>query len=289
MVAFGGGGWLADAYGWRTAFVIFGAPGLLLALLIRKTVSEPRRGAIDLPTGVAAPGGTHAANAISAVSLTRALRFLVSIPSLRTLVLASGLNAIGMYAVLVWAVPYMTRVHSLSTGAAGARLAIASGLFTALGTLVGGRIADRLALRDMRWLAWLPALTSALVVPFGWGFAFAPNATSASLLLAPASFLAGSYFGPMYSAVQTLAAPQTRALAGASVTIVNTLLGLGIAPPLVGWLNDVGTASYGIEAIRYSLGAIFVAHLGAAALFLRAAPTLRRDLDAKRRFLASNP
>jgi fucose permease len=132
-------------------------------------------------------------------------------------------------------------------------------------------------------------LTSALVVPFGWGFAFAPNATSASLLLAPASFLAGSYFGPMYSAVQTLAAPQTRALAGASVTIVNTLLGLGIAPPLVGWLNDVGTASYGIEAIRYSLGAIFVAHLGAAALFLRAAPTLRRDLDAKRRFLASNP
>ena len=45
MVAFAAGGWLGDTLGWRAAFVIFGAPGLLLALLIRFAVkrAEARR------------------------------------------------------------------------------------------------------------------------------------------------------------------------------------------------------------------------------------------------------
>ena len=37
------GGWLNDAYGWRTAFMAVGLPGLLIALLVRLTVREPPR------------------------------------------------------------------------------------------------------------------------------------------------------------------------------------------------------------------------------------------------------
>ena len=285
MVAFAAGGWLADLYGWRTAFVCFGAPGLVLALLIRTTLREPKRGAFDTRAGAAA-GATDEVG--DSVPFVKAVRFLISVPSIRGFVLASGLNTVGIYAVLVWSVPYMTRVHTLPTGEAGIRLAIASGLFTALGTLTAGPIADRLAMRDMRWLAWLPALTSALALPFGLGFAFASDGAWASGLLAPASFLVGMYFGPVFSAVQTLAAPQTRALAAALITTTNNILGLGVAPPLVGWLNDIGAASYGVEAIRYSLGAILFVHLGAAALLLRASATLIGDLDAKDRFQESH-
>ena len=41
MVGMFGGAVIADAYGWRTAFVVFGLPGVLLSLLIAKTVKEP--------------------------------------------------------------------------------------------------------------------------------------------------------------------------------------------------------------------------------------------------------
>ncbi len=279
MVAFAGGGWLADLYGWRVAFMVFGLPGLMLAALIWLTVSEPVRGAFDRPA--ADGGGATGGDSMATIPFMRAIRFLVTVPAIRSLFFASGFHSIGMYSVLGWGVPYMTRVHDLSTTEAGLRLAVASGLFTALGTLAGGTLADRLTLRDARWITWQPALASLILLPFGIGFAFAPNGTLATVLLAPASFLAGSCFGPMYSAVQSLAAPQTRALAGTSVVVVNTILGLGLAPPLVGWLNDAGAASHGAGAIRYSLAAAMMAHLVSALFMLNASRTLRRDLEAK--------
>ena len=38
------GGWLNEFFGWRMAFLVVGAPGVLLALVVRFTVTEPRRG-----------------------------------------------------------------------------------------------------------------------------------------------------------------------------------------------------------------------------------------------------
>ena len=273
MVAFAGGGWLAESYGWRTAFFVFGVPGILLALAIRTTLPEPRRGAtehVTLPTSEALPLG-------------RSLRFLWALRSFRHLVLAHTFNAAGLYAVMIWAVPYLMRVHAMSNTEAGLRLAIGSALFTALGTFAAGPISDRLGVRDIRWLVWLPAITSAAVAPFAWGFAFAPSAAMATLFLAPASFLAGTYFGPLYSALQNIAPPHMRALAPACATIGNTVLGLGLAPPLLGWLTDIWTPSLGAEAIRYSLSVMLLVHFAAAAHLLRAGRTLREDLNAKER------
>ena len=80
-----------------------------------------------------------------------------------------------------------------------------------------------------------------------------------------------------------------RALAAAGVTVTNTILGLGLAPPLVGWLNDLGAASYGNESIRYSLVLMTVSHLAAACLLLRSSKTLEQNLRARERFMAESP
>src|SRR5207302_5159108 len=37
----------AERSGWRAAFLVLGRPGLLVALIVRLTVREPRRGALD--------------------------------------------------------------------------------------------------------------------------------------------------------------------------------------------------------------------------------------------------
>src|SRR5262245_48935642 len=41
------GGWVNEWLGWRLAFVLAGAPGIALAILVRATVREPRRGASE--------------------------------------------------------------------------------------------------------------------------------------------------------------------------------------------------------------------------------------------------
>ena len=280
LIVFALGGWLADAYGWRVAFMVFGAPGILLALLIRFTIPEPARGAFD-PKPVRS---TSALESGGEIPFATAIRFLFRAPSVRGVLFASGLHAVGIYAVLGWSVPYLTRVHGLSTGEAGARLAIASGLFTAVGTLAGGALADRLARRRIQWLVWQPAIALLLAFPLAAGFAFAPTAQSAMFLLAPASLLAGSCFGPFYCLVQTVVPPQMRALAASLVVTCNTILGLGIAPPIIGWLNDAGAATRGVGAIRYSLAAALTAYLAAVACLWIAGRSLDRDLLARDAF-----
>lgn len=277
ILVFALGGWLADAYGWRVAFMVFGLPGIALALLIRSTVPEPVRGAFD---------GTAAAPArpSSAIPVAAALRFLFGVPAVRAIFFASGLHAVGMYAVLGWSVPYLTRVHGVSTTEAGASLALASGLLTAVGTLAGGTLADRLARRRLHWLVWQPSMALLIALPFAAGFVLAPSAAIAMLMLAPVSILTGSCFGPFYSVVQTLVPPGMRALAAALVVTCNTILGLGLAPPLIGWMNDAGSASFGVEAIRYSLLAALSAHLVAALLLARAGQVLERGLAARDAF-----
>jgi predicted MFS family arabinose efflux permease len=41
------GGWISQHYGWRTAFLIAGLPGVALALLVVLTIGEPARGASE--------------------------------------------------------------------------------------------------------------------------------------------------------------------------------------------------------------------------------------------------
>ncbi|MBK7951390.1 MAG: MFS transporter [Deltaproteobacteria bacterium] len=266
VLVFALGGWLADAYGWRVAFMVFGAPGLLLAALIRFSVPEPARGIHD----------THT------IPFLVGLRFVFTVSSIRSVLFASGLHATAVYAVLGWSVPYLTRVHGISTTEAGARLAVASGLLSALGTLVGGALADRLGQRDRRWLVWQPAIALLLAFPFAVGFLFAHSASAAMWLLAPVSVLTGSCLGPFYSVVQTVVPPRMRALSAALVITSNTILGLGIGPPLVGWLNDVGAARFGAESIRYSLLAAMSMVLVSAGFLGWAGRSLEADLAAPR-------
>ena len=44
LFGFLAGGWLNEFFGWRVAFLVVGAPGILLAILVRFTLAEPIRG-----------------------------------------------------------------------------------------------------------------------------------------------------------------------------------------------------------------------------------------------------
>ena len=47
LIAYLGGGWMSEHWGWRTTFIVVGLPGLLIALLVRFTLVEPPRGGTE--------------------------------------------------------------------------------------------------------------------------------------------------------------------------------------------------------------------------------------------------
>ena len=119
-----------------------GLPGLLFAFVLRYTVREPARTG---PVSAAPPLGP-------------AIRFIWSQGTLRHVCYGTMLIAFANYGFLTWTPAFLIRSHGLSVSAVGTAMALVVGLCGAAGLLLAGWGADRLARRDARWMAWLPAL-----------------------------------------------------------------------------------------------------------------------------------
>jgi predicted MFS family arabinose efflux permease len=262
------GGWLAQSFGWRVAFVAVGLPGLLVALLVRFTIPEPPRGATEGYVDRGDAPGTG-----------ETLRYLLAMPTFRHLAAAAALYSIGAYGLLNWAPTFMLRVHKLGYLEIGTKLGLVIGIGGALGQLAGGLLCDRLARRDRRWLLWLPALLGAGLTPFYAAFVLAEDPDLALLAFVPVNLMNAVFAAPTYTLTQGLASLRMRATAAAILLFVLNLIGMGLGPTLVGVLNDAFQASRGDAGIRLSLLVLLLANLWGALHSLLAARTLTRDLD----------
>ena len=260
------GGLLGDWYGWRNTFFILGTPGLLVALLVWLTVREPPRGRFD--TGPP-PAST---------SLGEALRYLWSLPAYRWLSFAAGLHVFAGYGASIWHPSFLRRIHDMSGAEVGLWLGGIAAVTSAVGNLLWARLADVLGRRDARWYMWLPTIGALAALPFAYAFILIPDRTLALLCLLPSSLLGASYLGATYAMAQALAKPNMRATSAASLLLVINLIGMGMGPTIVGYMNDWLQPRFGIEAVRVSLLIIGGPHVVAASFNLLAARTLRADL-----------
>ena len=58
LIGFVSGGWIQQAFGWRAAFWIVGAPGIVLAIVTRFTLREPPRTALSESSAMRASSAT---------------------------------------------------------------------------------------------------------------------------------------------------------------------------------------------------------------------------------------
>jgi len=273
MLGFMAGGWIGDTFGWRTAFLVVGLPGLAAAALAHFTLREPRRGVME---GVEADAELP--------SLREVVRFMASQRTFRHLCLASALYAFAAYGFTIWGATFLIRVHGMSLTQTGIWMGLIQGIGGGLGTYAGGFLCDRFGRNDARFLVWVPAVGGVLALPLLGIFLFSPNTSLALLAYAPAMAFSVFFVGPTYSLTQGLARLRMRAQAAALLMLTMNLIGLGIAPLAVGVLNDALAPGYGDGAIRYSLLLTAATSLWAAAHSLAAARSIREDLSAVHRF-----
>src|SRR5690606_20504547 len=99
-----GGGWLGEHVGWRAAFVIVGAPGLVLALLLLFTLKEQPRGSFDAPSAIS--GETPSFRAM--------LRTLRGKPAFLNMAFACGLTSFCNFGILLFLPIYFGRSYDMS-------------------------------------------------------------------------------------------------------------------------------------------------------------------------------
>ncbi len=265
------GGWANDEYGWRTAFLIVGTPGILLALLVRLTLREPPRGyseGIKIQTGEAPP--------VKAV-----FRHLWQRRSFRFMSIGAALHAFVGYGVGFWIAPMFNRSHDFSTSQIGNAL-FWLGFASIAGTLSGGYFADKLGKRDARWYVWLPAGATLASVPFS-AYVYMADEPYVALWVLSVPYILGAYYlGPTFSLTQGLVGLRMRALAASILLFILNIIGLGLGPQFTGIISDVlnWTTDLGQESLRYSLVICLVFNVVSAAMYFAAARTLREDLAA---------
>lgn len=267
LVGLAAGGFLRDELGWRQAFWIVGPPGVLVALLVHWTMTEPPRGMAE---GRADSG--------VAPTLREVVRHLWSTTTFRHLAMVAGLYGMTSYAMTGWAAIFVERVHGGSAANIGLWLGLALGLGGAFGSVASAWLCDRLGARDVRWQLRIPAISGLLLVPATAAFAFWPTRSGALLAFVPAALLNTVFANPLYTMTQGLATLRMRALASAVILFVLNLIGQGLGPLLIGVLNDRLAPAYGEHAIRYSLVIVGAFNLWGAVHCALATRTLRADL-----------
>lgn len=276
--AYIGGGYIAESFGWRAVYFVLGLSGIPLALLVLGTVRELPRGHSE-----------QAPVEVGLVSFGEVLRTVGRNRSFVFVMLATSVQALSGYAMLGWAPTFMIRVHEMSRLDVSLQLGIGVGVFGGLGAYLGGKLADRASLRDARWYMRLPAIEALLSVPFGLAFLLASDPDWAMVAFYPFYFLSAMYVGPMVSMIQSLVVPNMRAQASAINLFVVNMIGLGLGPLLVGFLNDTVFAEYDHLAIRSSLTVVALIGILATPLFYWASRNLREDLEAARSAASTAP
>jgi predicted MFS family arabinose efflux permease len=241
------GGFIADIWGWRMAFVVLGVPGIVLAGVLYLTIREPERGRYAAQQSHITAGDSWRATMASLARNTIYVRVTISY---------ALLNVIG-YAMVLWLAAIMIRNFGLSTGDIGLYLGLAFIIGGIPGPILGGLLGDILAKRDPKWRAWLPAIAGIACLPIY----FVCVIMTSSFWPFLALFCTG-YFIFLFATPSTLAlmqlsvGPNQRASALAIAMLVNNLVGQAIGAFLVGSLSDALAPAYGIMSLNYAVIAI---------------------------------
>ena len=264
------GGLLADAVGWRKAFMIVGFPGVLLALFVLFVLKDPRHRA--RPSEAIPPPG---------MTFSQAFKAVFSSPALVLLMIAGSTASFLSYGKTTWATIFFQRTHELSPGEVGLYFGLVNGAAGILGTWLGGHLADRYGAANRRHVLTAPAIGMAIAAPTAFlGYYVADWRLALFVLFVP-TLLNSLYYGPTYSSVQGLVRPEARAMAAAVLLFFQNLIGLGLGPLLFGMLSDAIKPSFGEDSVRWVLYIASFLSLIPAFFFWRCSLRLNAELDQK--------
>ena len=261
------GGWINEYFGWRIAFFVVGIPGIILAIIFRFTVQEPKRGHAEGRTDTK-----------EQPSIMETAKYLLNKKSFRHLAFGASLAAFVGYGAITWLPSFFQRSYGMQTGDVGWYLGLILGIPGGLGIFLGGYLSDYLGSKDVRWCLWIVALAMFITTPLYYMVYLSPTANTSFLwLIVPIAF-GNFYQATTFSQTQGVVELRMRSVAAAILLFIINIIGLGFGPQAVGILSDILRADYGKESLRYSLMILTTLKLWCAYHYYLAGKYLKDDL-----------
>ncbi|WP_337846696.1 MFS transporter [Sphingomonas sp.] len=268
------GGTLAHYFGWRVAMFAVGIPGILLAIIIKLFVVEPRRGLSD-------PSHTPAAQG-AMPSFGDGFRSLFANRAAVHLVLGVTITSLIGYGHTAFGASFMIRTIGLTKIEIASIVAPVGAVCGTLSAVLGGWLANKAAERwGLYSQAWLVLVMKGVGLPLSFLFFASTDPWVAIPVYWVSLLLVNSYLGPSFALIQGLAPLRMRALWAAVTLLVINLIGLGLGPTLIGVISDALKPAYGdAEALRLAMLTFAAATPWALFHYWRAGVWLKRGVAA---------
>lgn len=221
---------LGEVRAWQFVFIVTGAPGLLLPLLLLAVREPTRRGLLK----------TAGSDAAAKLPLKEVIAFMAKNGHFYSLhFLALAMMALLGYAVGAWLPTVMVRTYGLSIGTVGQVLGISIITINTVGIMLAGRISDLLTKRGRTDAPILVCFGVAVAVVATSAFpAFMPTPTLGLAMMCIAGLPFHGYvaMGPM--AVNQVTPNQMRAQVSAVYLFTVNIIGYTFGPALVPMISD---------------------------------------------------
>ena len=254
---------------WRRIFIFLGLTGIALAGIVRLTLREPIRGAMELE------GDTQ----IAKLPFIESLQSLLKIPAWWAMCFGIAFGSFVSYASSAFQTKFLIALDpSFDFKTMVILLGVMNGTTYAGGAFFGARLADKWGARNIRAYGWLPAIAMSITLPLGvWSYWV--HSVEANLILSTIYLLfIGIYLGPSFAIAQTLAPINMRAMSTALFFFILNMVALGGGPTFAGWLIDVYKDTYSdLDAMRMAMTVTHLVFIPALVSFLIVSRILPRD------------
>ncbi len=231
-------GWLAGFEPWQAAFIIVGAPGLLLVPLFMLIPEPVRRGA-----------------RVEGLSAGETARLIGSMwRALVPMFIGFAMVLLFSYSVAIWTPALLERVHGWNSSQIGWGFGLVLIVFGMTGVIVGGWANDWLAAKGHRD-APLKVAACGFAIGGAAGVAapLMPTPELTLVALAVALFFGQMPFPCAATSLQLIVPNRARAQISAVYVTFTTLVGLGVGPTVIGAMNDF---VFGPEHIDKSMAVV---------------------------------
>jgi MFS family permease len=233
-------GYLAQHWGWRWSFTLFGMSGALWGIMLLAFLREPLR------QSCASPHGPW--------EIRQGLKQIFSHSMVATLIgIFIGANFVAMI-FLTWLPSFLYRKFSMSLSLASFNATVYLQIASVLGVITGGWLADKWARRYRGGRMLTQALGLACGVPFLFLTGWTVSVPVLVLAMAGFGYFKGMYDANIFASLYDVVAVERRA---AAAGILNSLgwLGGGIAPIAIA----AASSHYGMSACISATAAIYLA------------------------------
>jgi sugar phosphate permease len=246
-------GKIAELYGWRWSFIVFGGLGILLGFALNRFLREPARGQADLAKATGA-----------SLTFREFVQLLRRTPTILCLMGAFVCSNFVAMVLLTWMPKFLYDQFHMGLAVAGLTATIFVQLASVLGSITGGWLADCLRARTPRGRILVQAAGVLCGAPFVAWCGMTRSVMSLIIALTAWGFCKGMYDANIFASLFDVVRPEARGTAAGFLNSMGWLGGGGAAPVLIGFIARDRGLSAGITAAS-------VVYLMACALLLIAA------------------